>query len=79
MLKPAQDYSNVTLSFYAIGEDNEEDLLTVEKYAYGSKTNRVQGKTIGPLNLRANEIAELFITFENKEKMRINIIAMGRV
>ena len=79
LLKPEQDYSNVTLSFYAIGEDNEEDLLTVEKYAYGSKTNRVQGKTIGPLNLRANEIAELFITFENKEKMRINIIAMGRV
>jgi len=69
----------VTLSFYAIGEDLDEDLLTVEKYAYGSKTNRVNGKSIGPLSLKANEIAELFVTFENKEKMRINIIAMGRV
>lgn len=79
LLKSEQDCSNVTLSFYAIGEDNEEDLLTVEKYAFGAKTNRVQGKTIGPLSLKANEVAELFVTFENKEKMRINIIAMGRV
>ena len=79
LLRPEQDYSNVTLSFYAIGEDLDEDLLTVEKYAYGAKTNKVNGKSIGPISLKANEIAELFVTFENKEKMRINIIAMGRV
>ena len=79
LLKTEQDYSNVTLSFYAIGADNEEDLLTVEKYAFGGKTNKVQGKAVGPLNLKANETAELFVTFENKEKMKIDIIAMGRV
>ena len=79
LLKPDLDYTNVTLSFYAIGEDNEEDLLTVEKYVVDKKTNKVQGKTIGPLSLKANEITEMFITFETKEKMRINILAMGRV
>lgn len=79
LLKAEQDYSNVMLSFYAIGEDSEEDLLIVEKYAFGAKTFKTQGKSIGPISLKANETTELFVTFENKEKMRINIIAMGRV
>lgn len=79
LLKPALDYSSVTLSFYAIGEDNEEDLLSIEKYAYGSRTYRTHSKSIGPLSLKANEITELFITFETKEKMRINIVAMEKV
>lgn len=79
LLKAEQDCANVTLSFYSIGEDNEEDVLTVEKYAIGSTTKKVQGKSVGPLSMKANEITELFVTFANKEKMRINIIATGKV
>jgi hypothetical protein len=75
VIKASEDYPKVKLSFYAVGEDDAEDLLTVQKYTYDGKTKTVSSKSIGPLSFSKEVIKEIFVTFEEKEKMRLNIIA----
>lgn len=75
VIRAEQTYPKVLLSFYAIGEDAAEDLLAITKYAYNGVTKVINGNTVGPIAIESGESAELFITFDNKEKMRLNMLA----
>ena len=70
-----KDYPNVKLSFCAVGEDGGEDMLTIRKYIYCEKTQKVRGTSIGPISLSGGVRTEMLVMFTNKEKMRLNIIA----
>jgi hypothetical protein len=74
-LQAENDTPEVKLEFYSIGEDNEQEALLVQKYAYNGKTTQIHSKTIGPLELKGGEFSEIFVTFEEKEKMCLNIVA----
>jgi hypothetical protein len=74
-LQAEQDAPKVKFEFYSIGEDNEQEALLVQKYAYNGKTTQTYCKIIGPLELRGGEFSEIFVTFEDKEKMCLNIVA----
>lgn len=76
LLKVDQDYPKVRLAFSAIGEDQDREDLTVQKFAFRGVTKKVGKNIIGPISLSANEANELYVTFENKEKMRLNVSAM---
>lgn len=76
LLKVDKDYPKVQLTFSAIGEDDDREDLTVQKYAFKKITQKVGKNTVGPISLSADETNELFVTFENKEKMRLNISAV---
>lgn len=76
LLKVDKDYPKVQLTFSAIGEDDDREDLTVQKYAFKKITQKVGKNTVGPIPLSADETNELFVTFENKEKMRLNISAV---
>ncbi len=75
LLKVDKDYPKVRLTFSAIGEDGDHEDLAVQKYALRGVTQKVGKSTVGPISLSANEANELYVTFENKEKMRLNISA----
>lgn len=76
LLKVDKDCPKVKLTFSAVGEDNERENLTVQKCIFRKATQKVKESTVGPVALSADETNELFVTFENKEKMRLNISAM---
>lgn len=72
-----RDCKNLKLSFAAVGEDQSEDALLVQSYTFNGKTKKQANMhVIGPLELSANEKTEIYVTFENKEKMMLNISAM---
>lgn len=76
LLKVDKDYPKVQLTFSAVGEDDDHEDLTVQKYAFKKATQKVGKSTIGPIFLSADETNEIFVTFENKEKMRLNVSAV---
>lgn len=76
LLKVDKDYPKVQLTFSAIGEDDDREDLIVQKYAFKKIKRKVGKNAVGPISLSANEANELFVTFENKEKMRLNISAV---
>lgn len=76
LLKVDKDYPKVQLTFSAIGEDDDREALTVQKYAFRKVTQKVGKNAVGPVSLSADEVNELFVTFEIKEKMRLNISAV---
>ena len=74
LIKSDRDYAKVHLSFSAVGEDESEDALEVEKYATDGRTETVAGTEIGPISLAKDTPKELFVTFKNKEKMLLDIV-----
>jgi hypothetical protein len=74
VIKTSEDYPKTFLTFFAIGEDNNEDELLVTKYTTDGKVKPVNGSVVGPISFERNVAKELFVHFDNKEKMRINIV-----
>ena len=77
IIRTTEDNQNVFLTFFAIGEDDEEDDLLVEKYTCDGATHIANGKSIGPIVFQKDVVKEIFVYFKIKEKMRINIVAKG--
>ena len=77
IVRSDRDTQNLRLSFTAVGEDQSEDTLRVNSFSANGITKKQSNmQTIGPIALVANEPTEVFVTFENKEKMMLNISAM---
>ena len=74
VLKTAESHQKVHLSFYAIGEDNNEDPLIMQGFECDGKFKQVNGKSIGPFSFEKDQFKEISVRFENQERMRINII-----
>ena len=74
LIQSDNDYEKVYLTFSAVGEDNSEDTVDVEKYAIEGKTKTSDGATIGPVSLAKDTPKEIFVTFRNREKMLLDIM-----
>ncbi len=74
LIQSDNDYEKVYLTFSAVGEDNSEDTVDVEKYATEGKTKISDGATIGPVALAKDTPKEIFVTFKNREKMLLDIV-----
>lgn len=77
LIRSDRDCQNLRLSFAAVGEDHTEDSLLVQSYTINNKTKKQNNShDIGPISLSANMLTEVFVTFETKEKMMLNISAV---
>lgn len=69
-----RDSKKAFFTFSAIGEDEREEQLVIEKYAHDGQTYPADGATIGPIAVKKGIPCELYVTFRNKEKMRLDIL-----
>ena len=74
LIKSDQHYAKAYLSFFAVGEDEREDALKVEKYATNGKSETATGTLIGPISIEKDIPNEIFVTFINKEKMLLDVV-----
>ena len=75
LVKSDKDYDKVYFTFSAVGEDESEDALEVVRFAIDGKPLNNSGTTIGPIFLEKDTMKELFVTFANKEKMLLDVVA----
>lgn len=73
ILCPAEDCNSLYIEFSAIGEGDSNDKIIVEKYTIDKQTTSCNNTKIGPVVIEKDEAKEIFVTFENKEKMLINM------
>ncbi len=73
ILCPLEDCNSLYIEFSAIGEGNSNDKIIVEKYTVDKQTIPGKSSKIGPISIAKNDVKEIFVTFENKEKMLINL------
>ncbi len=73
ILCPTENYNSLYIAFSAIGEGDSNDKIIVEKYTLDKQTTLCNNTKIGPIAIEKDEAKEIFVTFENKEKMLINM------
>ena len=73
ILCPTEDCNSLYIEFSAIGEGDSNDKIIVEKYTIDKQTTPCNNTKIGPVVIEKDEAKEIFVTFENKEKMLINM------
>lgn len=73
ILSPMEDCNSLYIEFSAIGEGDSNDKIVVEKYTIDKQTTPCSNTKIGPVVIEKDEAKEIFVTFENKEKMLINM------
>lgn len=73
ILCPTKDCNSLYIEFSAIGEGDSNDKIIVEKYTIDKQTTPCNNTKIGPVVIEKDEAKEIFVTFENKEKMLINM------
>lgn len=73
ILSPTEDCNSLYIEFSAIGEGDSNDKIVVEKFTINKQTIPCNGTKIGPIVIGKDEAKEIFVTFENKEKMLINM------
>lgn len=69
-----EDSDKVHISAKAIGEDGKSESLKIREYTMNSVKKQVNGKSIGPLSLKAGVKYSIFMKLEIKERLLINII-----
>lgn len=79
ILCPTEDCNSLYIAFSAIGEGDSNDKIIVEKYTLDKQTTPCNNTKIGPIAIEKDEAKEIFVTFENKEKMLINMDIMEEV
>lgn len=79
MIIPKGNYSNVIISFSALGEDGSTDKLRIESYTIsGTKSKSNDGK-IRINHLFENTLSEIAVCFESKEKMVLRMNVEGGI
>lgn len=73
VIKPAEDYNNMYIECFAVGEDGRSDPLELETFTYDGQNVRVSGGKAGPVKVKAETIANFFATFWKKEKMKLSL------
>lgn len=73
ILCPTENCNSLFIKFSAIGEGDSNDKIVVEKYSLDKQTTSCKNTKIGPISIEKDETKEIFVTFENKEKMLINM------
>ncbi|WP_273227036.1 hypothetical protein [Mogibacterium timidum] len=73
VIKPTEDYGNLFIEFFAMGEDGKTDPLDLEAFTYNSKNVKIENGKAGPVAVTANTPAVFFAKFARKEKMLLNL------
>lgn len=72
-LYPQENCENLYIDFSVVGEGNSTEKLDVIQYSVQKQKFRGNGSKIGPMSLSSDKLHEIFVIFENKEKMLINM------
>lgn len=75
VIRPTQDYNKLYIRCAACGEDGKQDPLKFNKFVYKSVNVLLteEGFKAGPIAVKANEIANFFVTFAEKGKFQLMI------
>lgn len=73
IIKSAKDYEKLYVKCAAVGEGGDMDYLKIVKFMYKGKSVSVNNGKAGPITLVKGEVAEFMVTFEEKEKMGLNL------
>lgn len=73
VLCPAKDYENIYICCSALGEDGKTDMLDIETFNYNKLPVNIKDNKAGPIAIKADEPANFFVRFRNKEKMVLNL------
>ncbi|MBE6100930.1 MAG: hypothetical protein E7200_02330 [Selenomonas ruminantium] len=79
VIKPAEDYNNMFVECFVVGEDGRSDPLEMETFTHDGKSVRVSGGKAGPVQVKADTPAVFFATFQRKEKMKLSLHLMELV
>lgn len=73
VIKSSENYSNLFLECFAMGEDGNSDSLELESFTYNNENISFVGGKAGPMRIEANTPAVFFARFTNKEKMKLSL------
>lgn len=83
IIRPTEDYDKLYIKCSARGEDGKTDSLDIERFRYGKKNINLQdcsekipgekGMLAGPIQVRANTVAEFFVIFKDKGKYQLSL------
>lgn len=73
VIKPAEDYNNMFVECFVVGEDGRSDALEMEAFTHDGKSVHISGGKAGPVQVKAAIPAVFFATFQRKEKMKLSL------
>lgn len=73
VIKPAEDYSNMFIECFAVGEDGRSDALELESFTFNGQSISFNKGKAGPVKVEADKYASFFVRFKNKEKMKLRL------
>lgn len=73
VIVPEEDYNDMFIEFYAVGEDNKAEPLELESFKYKDTALKDSYGKVGPISVSAGKTVEFFVTFKKKEKMKLRL------
>ncbi len=73
VIMPTEDYGNLFVECFALGEDGKSDPLELETFTYNGTSVAVEKGKAGPLAVAADTPAVFFARFSRKEKMKLSL------
>lgn len=73
VIKPSEDYDNLFVECFVVGEDGTSDPLEMENFTHNGTVVPVSGGKAGPLHVKAETAEEFIATFLRKEKMMLRL------
>lgn len=73
VIKPAENYGNLYVECFALGEDGKTDPLDMESFTYNGTSINIENGKAGPVSVTADTPAIFFARFARKEKMKLSL------
>lgn len=73
VIKPGEDYNNLFVECFAVGEDGRSDALEMETFTYNGTSVTVNEGKAGPIAVQQDIPAVFFAKFKRKEKMKLSL------
>lgn len=73
VIKPNEDYGNLFVECFALGEDGKSDPLDLESFTYNGTSVAIDNGKAGPVAVTADIPAIFFARFSRKEKMKLSL------
>lgn len=73
VIKPAEDYNNLFVECFAVGEDGNPDSLEMKSFTYDEKEVKIVKGKAGPIKVQAGISTTFLVTFQRKEKMTLKL------
>lgn len=79
MIETARDYSNVYLKIAAARDDRKEEGLRPISFTQDREKKPVTSDVFGPVTLKCGQLNNIFIEFEERERMAISVLVMEEI